>query len=140
MAEKWIYLVTLRLSQRGTKSRYRVASGTHTLGVTVQNVAALAQSVHNIGGGHGLLAGVLGVGSSVAHHVLHEALQHAADLLVDLAGDALHATTASQAADGAASDTADVLAEHLLLALLAALRIRRLLTLGHLEKVVRAGK
>jgi hypothetical protein len=101
------------------------------LRVAVQDVAALAQRVHDVRRRHRLLAGVLGVRSAGAHDVLDVGLQHAAHLLVDLARDTLHATTAGHAANGAAGDAADVVAQHLLLALLAALGISGALSLGH---------
>ncbi|GET85861.1 histone H4 [Leishmania tarentolae] len=102
-----------------------------TLRVAVQDLAALAQRIHNIGCSHCLLARVLGVGRAAAHNVLHVGLQHTAHLFVDLARDALHATAARHTADAAARDAADVVAQHLLLALLAALGISGALTLGH---------
>ncbi|KAG5512429.1 hypothetical protein GH5_08393 [Leishmania sp. Ghana 2012 LV757] len=65
------------------------------LRVAIQDVAALAQRVHDVRRRHCLLARVLGVGRAAAHNVLHVGLQHAAQLFVDLARDALHAAAAS---------------------------------------------
>ncbi|GET92518.1 histone H4 [Leishmania tarentolae] len=118
-----------------TKKKQGVSMGVQRicgcLRIAVQDLAALAQRVHDIRRRHRLLACVLGVGRAAAHNVLHVGLQHTAHLLVDLARDALHATTARHAADAAARDAADVVAQHLLLALLAALGISGALTLGH---------
>ncbi|RNF18114.1 hypothetical protein TcG_05143, partial [Trypanosoma cruzi] len=99
--------------------------------VAVQDLAALAQRVHDVHGRDGLLAGVLRVRRGVAHDALHERLDHATHLVVDDAGDALHAATARQAADGPAGDSTDVLAQDLLLALLRPLRLAALLALRH---------
>lgn len=64
---------------------------------------------------------MLRVGDGVADHVLQEDLQHAARLLVDEPRDALDAATPSQAADGRLGDALDVVAQHLAVALGAAL-------------------
>ena len=103
-------------------------------------MAALAQRVHHVGRRHRLLARVLGVRRAGAHHVLDVRLQHAAHLLVDLAGDALHAATASHAADGAAGDAADVVAQHLLLALLAPLGVSGTLAVSAARTLIEIGE
>ncbi len=60
----------------------------------VQGAALALEGVHDVHGGHGLPAGVLGVGDGVTDDVLEEHLEHAAGLLVDEARDALDATAA----------------------------------------------
>ena len=87
----------------------------------VQGAALALEGVHDVHGGHGLAAGVLGVGHGITDDVLQEHLQHTAGLLVDQAGDTLDATTASQAADGGLGDALDVVPEDLAVALRAAL-------------------
>ena len=63
----------------------------------------------------------VGVGHGVTDHVLEEHLEYAAGLLVDEATDALDATTAREAADSGLGDALDVVAQHLAMALGAAL-------------------
>merc|ERR1711966_326503 len=87
----------------------------------VQGAALALEGVHDVHGGDGLPASVLGVGHGITDHVLEEHLEHGAGLLVDQAGDALDATTASQTADGRLGDALDVVAEHLAVTLGAAL-------------------
>jgi hypothetical protein len=64
---------------------------------------------------------VLSVGDGVADDVLEEDLEHAAGLLVDEPGDALDAAPPSQPPNRRLSDALDVIAEHLPVALGAAL-------------------
>jgi hypothetical protein len=64
---------------------------------------------------------VLGVGDGVADDVLEEDLEHAAGLLVDEPRDALHAAPPGQPPDRRLGDPLDVVAEHLPVALGAAL-------------------
>lgn len=64
---------------------------------------------------------MLGVGDGVADDVLQEDLEHAARLLVDEPRDALDAAAPRQAADGRLGDALDVVAQHLAVALGAAL-------------------
>ena len=87
----------------------------------VEGAALALEGVDDVHGGDGLAAGVLGVGHGVTDHVLEEHLEHAAGLLVDEARDALDATTAREAADGGLGDALDVVAQHLAVALGAAL-------------------
>mmetsp|Transcript_5230 Transcript_5230/g.17365 ORF Transcript_5230/g.17365 Transcript_5230/m.17365 type:complete len:231 (+) Transcript_5230:171-863(+) len=87
----------------------------------IQGAALALEGVHHVHGGDGLAAGMLGVGDHVTDHVLKEHLEDTARLLVDEAGDALDATTAGQAADSRLGDALDVVAEHLAVALGAAL-------------------
>ena len=84
---------------------------------TVEGAALALEGVHHVHGGHGLPAGVLGVGDRVTDHVLEEHLEHAAGLLVDESRDTLDTATASQAADGGLGDALDVVAEYLPVAL-----------------------
>ena len=81
---------------------------------------------------------MLGVGHGVADHVLEEHLEHAAGLLVDEPGDTLDAAAASKAADGGLSDALDVVAEHLAVALGAALSeaLAALSASRHVDEVV----
>ena len=72
---------------------------------SVQGASLALQGVDHIEGGHGLAAGVLGVGDGVTDHVLKEHLEDTAGLLVDEATDTLDATTASQTPDGRLGDT-----------------------------------
>jgi len=103
----------------------------------VQGAALTLEGVDDVHGRHGLAASVLGVGHGVAHDVLKEDLKHAAGLLVYEARDALDATTAGKAADGRLGDALDVVAEHLAVALGAALAepLASLAAAGHLELV-----
>ena len=71
----------------------------------VQGTSLALEGVDHIEGGHGLAAGVLGVGDGVTDHVLKEHLEDTAGLLVDEATDTLDATTASQTPDGRLGDT-----------------------------------
>jgi hypothetical protein len=87
----------------------------------VQGAALTLEGVHDVHGGHGLPAGVLGVGHGVTNDVLEEHLQHRAGLLVDETRDALNTTTASEAADGRLGDALDVVAKHLAMTLGASL-------------------
>ena len=87
----------------------------------VQRAALALERVHHVHGGDGLAASVLGVRHGIADDVLEEHLQHRAGLLVDQTGDALDATSASETADGGLGDALDVVAQHLAMALGAAL-------------------
>jgi hypothetical protein len=87
----------------------------------VESLALALQGVDHVHGGHGLAAGVLGVGDAVPDHVLQKDLEHPPGLLVDEAGDALHPAPAGQAADGRLGDPLDVVPEHLPVALRTAL-------------------
>ena len=87
----------------------------------VQGAALALEGVHDVHGGHGLPAGVLGVGDGVTDDVLEEHLEDPAGLLVDEPGDALDAPAASEAADGGLGDALDVVAEDLPVPLGAAL-------------------
>uniref|UniRef100_A0A8R7P6Q7 Uncharacterized protein n=1 Tax=Triticum urartu TaxID=4572 RepID=A0A8R7P6Q7_TRIUA len=64
---------------------------------------------------------MLGVGDGVADDVLEEDLEHAAGLLVDEPRDALHAAPPRQPPDRRLGDALDVVAQHLPVALGAAL-------------------
>ena len=86
----------------------------------VQGAALALERVDHVHGGHGLAAGVLGVGHRIADHVLQEHLEDTAGLFVDEAADALDATTACETADGGLGDALDVVPEHLAVALGAA--------------------
>ena len=79
----------------------------------VEGAALALEGVDHVHGGHGLAAGVLGVGHGVTDHVLEEHLEDRAGLLVDEAGDALDTATASQTADRGLGDALDVVAQHL---------------------------
>jgi len=87
----------------------------------VERAALALECVDNIHGGDGLAASVLGVGHGIADDVLEENLEDTAGLLVDQTRDTLDATTTSQAADSRLGDALDVVAEHLAVALGAAL-------------------
>ncbi|XBH76203.1 hypothetical protein VPH35_102885 [Triticum aestivum] len=88
---------------------------------SVEGASLALEGVDDVHGGDGLAAGVLGVGDGVADDVLQEDLEHAAGLLVDEPRDALHAATPSQTTDGRLGDALDVVAQHLPVALGAAL-------------------
>jgi len=87
----------------------------------VEGLALALERVDHIHSGHGLAAGVLGVGHRVADHVLEEHLEHTTGFLVDEARDALHTTTACEAADSRLGDALDVVTQDLAVALGAAL-------------------
>ena len=84
----------------------------HLAAESVQGLALALERVDNVHGGHGLSAGVLGVGDRVTDHVLQENLEDTAGLLVDEARDALDTTTACKTADGGLSDALDVVTQH----------------------------
>jgi hypothetical protein len=88
---------------------------------SVQSAALALEGVHNIHGGDGLAASVLGVGDRVADDILEEDLEHAAGFLVDKPGDTLHAAPPRQPPDCRLRDTLDVVAENLTVAFRAAL-------------------
>ena len=109
----------------------------HGLAAEAVERAALAlERVDDVHGGDGLAAGVLGVRHGIADDVLEEHLEHRASLLVDQTGDALDATSASETADGGLGDALDVVAQHLAMALGAALSeaLASLATSGHLSE------
>ena len=87
----------------------------------VQGLALALERVDDVHGGDGLAAGVLAVGDGVTDHVLKEDLEDGAGLLVDEARDALDSAPASKAADRGLGDALDVVAQHLAVALGAAL-------------------
>ena len=76
----------------------------------IQGAALALEGVHDVHGGDGLAASVLGVGHGITDHVLEEDLEDGAGLLVDEARDALDATTTRKAADGGLGDALDVVA------------------------------
>jgi hypothetical protein len=88
---------------------------------TVQGAALTLEGVDDVHGGHGLSAGVLGVGHGVADDVLKEHLEDTSGLLVDEAGDALDTSSACKTADGGLGDALDVVTENLAVTLGAAL-------------------
>jgi hypothetical protein len=85
----------------------------HLAAEAVEGAALALEGVHDVHGGDGLPASVLGVGDSVADDVLEENLEHRAGLLVDEARDTLHTTTASKTADSGLGDTLDVVTKNL---------------------------
>ena len=87
----------------------------------VEGAALALEGVDDVHGGDGLSASVLGVGHGVTDDVLEEHLEYAAGLFVDEATDALDATTACETADSGLGDALDVVAQHLAVALGAAL-------------------
>jgi len=93
----------------------------HLAAEAVEGAALALERVDDVHGGHGLAARVLGVGHGVTDDVLEEDLEDTAGLLVDEAADALDATTAGKTADGRLGDALDVVAQHLAVALRAAL-------------------
>uniref|UniRef100_A0A8R7QK66 Uncharacterized protein n=1 Tax=Triticum urartu TaxID=4572 RepID=A0A8R7QK66_TRIUA len=110
------------------------SSGRRSAAESVEGAALSLERVDDVHGGDGLAAGVLGVGDGVADDVLQEDLEHAPGLLVDEPRDALHAAPASQTTDGRLGDALDVVAEHLPVALGAALAeaLPSLAAAGHL--------
>jgi hypothetical protein len=99
----------------------------------IEGAALALESIDDVHGGNGLAAGVLGVGNGIADDVLEEHLEDRASLLVDEARDTLHATTTSETADSGLGDALDVVAQHLPVALGAALAetLTALATSGH---------
>ncbi|KFO61376.1 hypothetical protein N302_12813, partial [Corvus brachyrhynchos] len=87
----------------------------------VEGAALALEGVDHVHGRDRLPLSVLRVGDGVADHVLQEHLEHTARLLVDEPRDALDAAAPSQAADGRLGDALDVVAQHLAVALGAAL-------------------
>ena len=79
----------------------------------VEGAALALEGVHDIHGGDGLAASVLGVGHGITDHVLEEDLEDGAGLLVDEAGDALDTSPAGQPADSRLGDALDVVPENL---------------------------
>jgi hypothetical protein len=88
---------------------------------TVQGAALTLEGVDDVHGGHGLSAGVLGVGHGVADDALKEHLEDTSGLLVDEAGDALDTSSACKTADGGLGDALDVVTENLAVTLGASL-------------------
>ena len=79
----------------------------------VQGAALALEGVHDVHGGHGLPAGVLGVGDGVTDDVLEENLQDTASLFVDQTRDTFDTTTTSQTADSWLGNTLDVVTKDL---------------------------
>ncbi|KAL3848859.1 hypothetical protein ACJIZ3_010741 [Penstemon smallii] len=88
---------------------------------SVESTALPLESINNIHGGNSFPARVLGVSNSVSDYVLQKNLQHTTCLFVDQATDTLHATPPREATDRRLRDALDVVAEHLTMALSAAL-------------------
>ncbi|KAI1239063.1 hypothetical protein IHE44_0012171 [Lamprotornis superbus] len=87
----------------------------------VESATLALESINHVHGRDSLPLGVLRVSNSVTDHVLQEHLEHTARLLVDEPRDALDTAAPSQAADGRLGDALDVVAQHLAVALSAAL-------------------
>uniref|UniRef100_A0A8R7VII8 Uncharacterized protein n=1 Tax=Triticum urartu TaxID=4572 RepID=A0A8R7VII8_TRIUA len=102
---------------------------------SVEGASLSLEGVDDVHGGDGLASGVLRVGDGIADDVLEEDLEHAAGLLVDEPRDALPAAPARQTAEGRLGDALDVVAEHLPVALGAALAepLPSLAAAGHLR-------
>ena len=90
----------------------------------VQGAPLPLEGIHHVERGHGLAAGVLGVGDSVPDDVLQEHLKHTAGLLVDETRDALDASPPGQPADGGLGDALDVVSQNLPVPLGASLACR----------------
>ena len=103
---------------------------------SVEGLSLPLEGIDDIHGGDRLPARMLSVGDRVADDVLKEDLEDAAGLLVDEAGDALDSPPASKAADRGLGDALDVVAQHLPVALSAALA-KTLATLAATRHVVR---
>lgn len=91
----------------------------------VEGAALALERVDHVHGRDRLALGVLRVGDGVPDHVLQEHLEHPAGLLVDEARDALDAAAPGQPPDGGLGDALDVVAQHLAVALGAALAATR---------------
>ena len=88
---------------------------------SVEGLALALEGIDDVHGRDGLAASVLSVRDRVADDVLKEDLEDTAGLLVDEAGDALDSAPAGEAADRGLGDALDVVAQHLAVALGAAL-------------------
>ncbi len=110
-----------------TLSRARVTTHTitrtcHHLHTTpIEGAAITLQRIDDVHDSDGLAAGVLSVSHCILDDILEEQLEGHTGLLVDETRDALHTTTASETADGGLGDALGVVAEHLAVALEAAL-------------------
>ena len=88
---------------------------------SVEGSSLTLEGIDDIHSGDGLALGVLAVGDSVTDHILKENLENSTSFLVDETRDTLDSSTASQTADGGLGDALDVVAQHLAVALGAAL-------------------
>ena len=87
----------------------------------VKSAALPLQSVHHVHGRHGLTTGVLGIRDGIADDILQKDLENATSLLVNKAADTLHTATARETTNSGLGDALDVVAQHLAMALGAAL-------------------
>ena len=106
------------LLRRATALTSRRGAITEDLPAEAVEGAALAlEGVHDVEGGDGLAAGVLGVGDSITDDVLKEDLEDTTGLLVDKTRDTLDTTTTGKSANGGLGDALDVVPEDLSVAL-----------------------
>jgi len=84
---------------------------------SVEGASLALEGVHDIHGGHGLAASVLGVGDGITDDILKEDLEDSAGLFVDESRDALDTTTAGQTADGGLGDSRNVVTQNLAMTL-----------------------
>jgi len=87
----------------------------------VQSLALALQRIDDIHGRDRFASCVLRVSDGVSDDVLEEDFEDCARLFVDAAADALHTTTAREASNGGFGDAVDIVAQHLAMALGAAL-------------------
>ena len=78
----------------------------------VQGAALALEGVHDVHGGHGLPAGVLGVGDGVTDDVLEENLQDTASFFVDQTRNTFDTTTTGQTADSWLGNTLDIITKN----------------------------
>ena len=113
-------LVVIRITRRFFGSFVK----TDLSSKAVQGASLPLEGVHHVECGHGLAAGMLGVGDCITDDILQEHLEHTAGLLVDEARDALDTSPPGQPADGGLGDALDVVPQNLPVPLGASLACR----------------
>ena len=111
----WLITIGSLFAKRQTNVARRLSAE------SVEGLALALEGIDDVHGRDGLAASVLSVRDRVADDVLKEDLEDTAGLLVDEAGDALDSAPAGEAADRGLGDALDVVAQHLAVALGAAL-------------------
>ena len=101
----------------GVRARGTEWKGGRLTSESVEGASLALEGVDDVHRGHGLSAGVLGVGDGVTDDVLKEDLEDTACLLVDLSADALDSSTTCETTNGGLGDSLDVVAQDLSVAL-----------------------
>jgi len=115
--EKKVVGLGRRDGDGGVRARRTERKGGRLTSESVEGASLTLEGVDDVHRGHGLSAGVLGVGDGVTDDVLKEDLEDTACLLVDLSADALDSSTTCETTDGGLGDALDVIAQDLSVAL-----------------------